>query len=253
MNTTGTLALYSLGFFIIILLVRSWMKRRNEKKYWAKIHEKMHVDAELYDEDDEEETSSSSGYEYYEETNYKRRDKPTNSGQQFEESHRLTSCEVCGDKVSIEASSCPHCGHPTENALHEVTAETDHVVNRTKSRSESTRDENIRLIETVGRFSIGDKHYCYDCDSVSVHLEEKYLGETFVFFEVLNFFIPWKWAAAVTVFKFWDKKYQTVCTNCYPDFYDDWKLFKRKKRKQKLRALLVFMMMIFALYLYVKN
>ena len=123
----------------------------------------------------------------------------------------------------------------------------------TKKLSESRRDENIRLQETVGRFAKGDKHYCYECDTVCIHLEEKFLGETFGFFEILNFFLPWKWAFVATIFKFWDKQYQTVCTNCYPDFYEDWKLLKRKKRKQNLISFFAFMMIIFFLYLYLKN
>ena len=140
MDTSETLALYSLGFFIIILLVRSWLKRRSEKKYWAKIHEKMHSDAYLYEEDDEVETSSSEAYEYFNESNYKRRDKPTNSDQQLAEFYRLTNCEACDDKISIEASSCPHCGHPTGNARHQVTTETDNVVSRTISQVQESED-----------------------------------------------------------------------------------------------------------------
>jgi hypothetical protein len=121
---------------------------------------------------------------------------------------------------------------------------------KTTNRSKNKRDENIRLNETVGHFSKGDESYCNDCDSVCIHLEEKFLGETSAFFGIFSFFIPWKWVLLATIFKFWDKEYQTVCTNCYPDFYDDWKLLKRKKRKQNLRAFLIILISILCLYLY---
>lgn len=32
---------------------------------------------------------------------------------QIKPNHNLTSCKACGQSISRQATSCPHCGHPT--------------------------------------------------------------------------------------------------------------------------------------------
>ena len=49
---------------------------------------------------------------------------------------------------------------------------TDVIAKNSKRDLTLSDDDIIRLKETVGKFKKGEKHYCNDCDSVSIQLEE---------------------------------------------------------------------------------
>ena len=111
-------------------------------------------------------------------------------------------------------------------------------------------DDIIRLRETVGKFKKGEKHYCNDCDSVSIHLEEDLSGETFSTFSIFTFLLPWKWAIVASLFFLKDEEIQTVCISCNPSFYEDWLTYRKRKSKIFFRNSLITLLILFLLYLY---
>jgi hypothetical protein len=112
-----------------------------------------------------------------------------------------------------------------------------------------SEDDIIKLRETVGRFKKGEKHYCYDCDSVFVHLEEDQSSDDIVM-GVFWFFLPWKWSLVASLFYFKDEKVETVCIGCYPSFYDDWVLYKRRQSRRKFGYSLMWLFGLLCLFLF---
>ena len=111
-------------------------------------------------------------------------------------------------------------------------------------------DDIIRLRETVGKFTKGEKHYCNVCDSVSIHLEEDLSGEIFGTFSIFSFLLPWKWAIVASLFFLKDEKIHTVCINCNPSFYEDWLTYRKRKSKIFFRNILITLSILFLLYLF---
>ena len=111
-------------------------------------------------------------------------------------------------------------------------------------------DDIIRLKETVGKFKKGEKHYCNDCDSVSIQLEEDLSGETFSTFSIFTILLPWKWAIVASLFFLKDETIQTVCISCNPSFYEDWLTYRKRQSKIFFRNSLVTLLILFLLYLY---
>ena len=120
------------------------------------------------------------------------------------------------------------------------------LLNRKKSLSQ---DEIIKLKETVGQFVIGERHYCHECDSVCLQLEEDTFSEVTGMFGIFSFLLPWKWALVATIFFFKGDKTQSVCTRCYPSFYDDWLVYRSFRKKRIFRNISLFLMAIVILFL----
>jgi hypothetical protein len=136
MDTPGTLAFYGIGVVIVILFIRSRIKRKAEENYWANIKAVM----QRRDYEDDVDTASPIKYENQETLNYKRRDRPTENDEASEGFYQLTTCDACGRDISIEATTCPNCGHPTGVGRYPVTTETDNVVGSAITKMKDSED-----------------------------------------------------------------------------------------------------------------
>ena len=155
-------------------------------------------------------------------------------------------CWSCGRKVS-DLMPCEFCGVVARPRTKKPSQLTTHTApfqngkrrpfprNREVIYTPSSSDEIIRLEDTVGNFQLGKRHYCSNCGRVCAHLDEQNLSNMFSSFGILSFLLPWKWALVATLFFHKDDKTQSVCVGCYPDFYEDWRKFKKIKAKRRLR------------------
>ena len=131
-----------------------------------------------------------------------------------------------------------------------INNKTDVIPKNSKRDLILSGNDIIRLRETVGKFKKGEKHYCNDCDSVSIHLEEDLSVETFSTFSLFTFLLPWKWAIVASLFFLKDEEIQTVCISCNPSFYEDWLTYRKRKSKIFFRNSLITLLILFLLYLY---
>ena len=131
-----------------------------------------------------------------------------------------------------------------------INNKTDVIPKNSKRDLILSGNDIIRLRETVGKFKKGEKHYCNDCDSVSIHLEEDLSVETFSTFSIFTFLLPWKWAIVASLFFLKDEEIQTVCISCNPSFYEDWLTYRKRKSKIFFRNSLITLLILFLLYLY---
>ena len=131
-----------------------------------------------------------------------------------------------------------------------INNKTDVIPKNSKRDLILSGNDIIRLRETVGKFKKGEKHYCNDCDSVSIHLEEDLSVETFSTFSIFTLLLPWKWAIVASLFFLKDEEIQTVCISCNPSFYEDWLTYRKRKSKIFFRNSLITLLILFLLYLY---
>ena len=136
METSGTLAFYVIGAAIVILFIRSRIKRKAEENYWANIKAVM----KRGDYENAEDAESPFEYENQETLNYKRRDRPTEDDEASEGFDQLTTCDACGYDISIEATTCPNCGHPTGVGRYPVTRQADDLVDGTITKMKDSED-----------------------------------------------------------------------------------------------------------------
>ena len=109
-------------------------------------------------------------------------------------------------------------------------------------------DDIIRLRETVGKFKKGEKHYCDDCHSVSIHLKEDLSGEIFGTFSIFTILLPWKWAIVASLFCLKDETIQNVCSSCNPSFYEDWLAYSKIKSKEFFSDIFGIILLLLMLY-----